>query len=562
MQNIEPIIDQHTSSSKQSVVSQGKRPEIPPVLDAMKAAGSAEEAFNVLYEWATNKVVQCEGELYDVEEEMERGGFELVRKLLEEHVRSRGVGNVGPSLIAEKRPLAAISEDVQAQSSSNEDVKHKEQRPKAEHPAANTEATRLSYRRIHNRKYESVFGTIDIARLGYGRPGHASVHPLDDQLNLPVRRYSYILQKRGAKLVARGPYDEALDSISDFTAAHLPRRQLEEIVQEAAEDFDCFYETRCRELPSPCETGPILVAGVDCKGIPRRRTEEEKNDPQHKRLEPGEKKTKKKMATVASVHTTTPHYRTAEDVVENLMDPETAKVKSNKERKRPKSEDRRIWASVLQSKDDVIQQVAEEMVKRDPEREKIAVCLTDGERALEQRAIKYLKAAFGDLTLILDIIHVLEYLWDAAHVFFDVGSEDARQWVRERLLAILQGRVCTVVAGMRQSATKLGYSEKQREPVDKACNYYLHNKHRMQYDVYLTQGLPIASGSVEGACGHLVKDRMELTGALWNVYDKSADAVLKMRALDKSGDFDAYWDFRMGQEHARVYRQEVYAAAA
>jgi len=528
----------------------------------MKDANSAEEAFVVLHEWATKTAAHSEGELYDVETEMERGGFELLRILMHEHVRNRGVGDVGTALIRKEKRSPEISENAQAESSGSEDGKHKQQRCKEEHQATNREATRLSYRRLHHRKYESVFGTIDIARLGYGRPASASFHPLDEQLNLPVRRYSYVVQKRGAKLVARGPYDEALETIAEFTAARLPRRQLEQVVQEAAEDFDAFYETRCRNLPSPRQSGPILVAGVDCKGVPRRRTEEDSNEPQNKRLAPGEKKTKKKMATVASVHTTTAHYRTAQQVVENLMDPQTAKDKSNKERKRPKSENRRIWASVRQSKDDIIQQVAEEMASRDPGREKIAVCLTDGERALELRAIKHLKAAFPDLILVLDIIHVIEYLWDAAHVFFHVGSEAARQWVRERLLAILQGQVSTVVAGMRQSATKLGYSEKQREPIDKTCNYYLRNKHRMRYDVYLSQGLPIASGSVEGACGHLVKDRMELTGALWNVQDKSADAVLKLRALDKSGDFDSYWDFRMAQEHARVYEQGGYAAAA
>jgi hypothetical protein len=412
------------------------------------------------------------------------------------------------------------------------------------------------------RQYESVFGRITIDRLGYSCPGHASVHPLDEELNLPARCYSYVVQKRAGRLVARGPYDEALNTLETMTAAHIPKRQLEEVVSEAAEDFEAFYDQRCREVPPPSETGPILIAGVDCKGVPRRRTEEERQQKQPKHLGPGEKRTKKKMATVATVHTTKPHVRSAEQVVANLMDPESAEERGQKERESPEPEYRRLWASVKQSKDEVIQQVAEEMDRRDPKREKIAVCITDGENALKLRAIKYIAASFPSLLLILDIIHVVEYLWDAAHVFYDVGTEEARLWVRDRLQAILEGQVSRVVAGMRQSATKLGYEEEQRKPVDTACNYFLKNKDRMKYDVYLSLGLPIASGSVEGACGHLVKDRMELTGALWNVHEKSADAVLKMRALDKSGDFDAYWDFRMKQEHDRRYAQEQYQAAA
>lgn len=214
---------------------------------------------------------------------------------------------------------------------------------------------------------------------------------------------------------------------------------------------------------------------------------------------------------------------------------------------------RRLWASVIKSKDEVIEQVSEEMKRRDPEGNKTAVCLTDGERALHLRALKYLKSVFPSLILILDIIHVLEYLWKAAHVFYAEGSEDARLWVRQRLLWIVQGKVSHVVAGIRQSATKQRVSRKKREVIDKVCNYFMSNKDRMRYKEYLARGLPIASGSVEGACGHLVKDRMERTGALWKVQDKGADAILKIRALDKSGDWDEYWDFHMKQEHNRLY---------
>ncbi len=127
--------------------------------------------------------------------------------------------------------------------------------------------------------------------------------------------------------------------------------------------------------------------------------------------------------------------------------------------------------------------------------------------------------------------------------------------MRERLLQILRGGVSRVAAGIRQSATKQGLSAAKRHLVDKACDYFLKNKDRMDYGYYLALGLPIASGMVEGACGHLVRDRMELTGALWNVEDKRAEAVLKLRALDKSGDLEDYWDFHLNQEHKRLYQQ-------
>ena len=97
--------------------------------------------------------------------------------------------------------------------------------------------------------------------------------------------------------------------------------------------------------------------------------------------------------------------------------------------------------------------------------------------------------------------------------------------------------------------------------MDTSCNYMLKNKQRMQYDYYLKVGLPIASGAAEGACGHLVKDRMELTGASWDVYAETAEAVLKLRALDKSGDLNEYWDFHVSQEHERLYGDDWEAVA-
>lgn len=497
--------------------------QLPSALSALTEAADAEEAFQQLRSWSRSRAA-LDAPAEQVEEELFRGGLELLRRLLDENFRARGVGEVGD---------AVVRQDADGQ-------------------------TRLGYRRLHSCEYESVFGTVPVDRLGFGAPGEPSIHPLDEDLNLPERRYSYVVQERAVRLAARGPFDEATDEVSKTTAARLPKRQLEEVVVDGAEDFDAFYEARTSALPPPETTGVLMVAGVDCKGVPRHRTEEERQETQSVRLGSGEKRTKKKMATVASVHTTDPYVRTPEEVVAQLMDPNPPRP----EQDRPKAEHRRVWASLLKSKDEVIAEVAEEMKRRDPQRRKIAVCLTDGEEALKTRTETHLHKVFPWIVLVLDIIHALEYLWKAAYAFHAAGSDEARLWVRERLLKILQSGVSYVVAGMRQSATKRGLSAEERAPVDKACNYFLKNKDRMDYGYYLALGLPIASGMVEGACGHLVRDRMELTGALWNVEDKRAEGVLKLRALDKSGDLEAYWDFHINQEHNRLYHQHSWKAAS
>lgn len=499
-------------------------PSVRPALEELQDARDAEDAFSRLLAW-NRSAGAIAADAYDVERELFDGGMEVLRHLLAENFRARGVGDVGRAL--------------------------------ERGPAQESEAVLLSHRRIRKRCYESMFGTVPVERLGYGARGQQSIHPLDGVLNLPERKYSYVLQERGARRCGRGPFEEAVEELDRATAGHIPKRQLEQVAVDAAQDFTSFYQQRSTTARPAEESGSILVAGVDCKGVPKRKTEEERSEPRKVRLGPGEKRTKKRMATVASVHTTEPHERTAQQVVANLMDPDAPRP----ETPRPRPENRRLWASLKEGKDGVMEQVAQEMEHRDPAGEKTAVCVMDGERALKTRAVKYLQSAFPALILVLDIIHVVEYLWTAAYAFHDQGSEGASMWVRKRLERILNGEVSQVVRGMRQSATKRGLTAKQREPVDKACNYFLKNKDRMRYDEYLAKGLPIASGAAEGACGHLVKDRMEITGATWNVDEDGAEAILRIRALDKSGDWEEYWKFHMNQERERLYGQQWEAVA-
>jgi hypothetical protein len=73
----------------------------------------------------------------------------------------------------------------------------------------------------------------------------------------------------------------------------------------------------------------------------------------------------------------------------------------------------------------------------------------------------------------------------------------------------------------------------------------------MDYPTALANGWPIATGVIEGACRHLVKDRMDVTGARWGV--DGAEAILKLRSLISNGDFDTYWTYHLHQEQQRVH---------
>jgi hypothetical protein len=266
-----------------------------------------------------------------------------------------------------------------------------------------------------------------------------------------------------------------------------------------------------------------------------------------KRRRKGEKANRKKMATVAVVYEIDQYHRTVDEIL-GMTD--VARGPRLVRTERPRPENKRAWASLCDGMDKMFDLVRDEMRRRDPEHRKTWVCVTDGDPALDLRAREIL-GADGPIIIIRDIFHVTEYLWKAAYGFHDEGSDEAEQFVTYYLGELLAGRVSQVVRGMRQSATKQGITGLHRRPVDDATRYFLNNKHAMLYDEYLELGLPIGSGVVEGACRHLVKDRMERSGMRWTL--EGAEAVLKMRAIEICGDTEEYWRFHLKEEHDRRY---------
>ena len=157
------------------------------------------------------------------------------------------------------------------------------------------------------------------------------------------------------------------------------------------------------------------------------------------------------------------------------------------------------------------------------------------------------------ITIVVDLIHVTEYLW-AASLCFHAEDDPAREeWVQERLMRTLCGNASQVAAGMRRSATLRGLAVEARKAVDDGADYLLKYAPYLRYDEYLRLGLPIATGVIEGACRHLIKDRMDVTGARWSL--AGAEAVLRLRALRASGDFEEYWPYHEQREYERNHTQ-------
>jgi hypothetical protein len=409
-------------------------------------------------------------------------------------------------------------------------------------PDSPSDGLLYTHRRHHTRRLITVFGQIFIKRIGYRREGKQSIHPLDGQLQLPGRQYSYEIQRLLVKRAVQGPFDEAVDAVYEATGERIPKRSAEKILIDAATDFYSFYTQR-QGVPSAEETGSILVGSIDCKGIPMVKSE---LTVKKVRRGKGEKAQKKKMATVAAVFTQQPYVRTPEEVIQSLF-PTPGEQQRNSHGKRCGPERKRVWASLNAGKDWFIGDVKQEMDRRDPRGTKIRVVVTDGERALQRRACKMIE----DAVLVADLLHVLERLWAAGHALFGEGTDGAVQFVRQRALWILQGKVSQVIKGLRQIVTKRLLKGQKAKVLLSAAAYFNSNKSRMKYNEYLAQGLPIASGSVEGACKNLIKDRMERSGMRWSA--EGAEAMVMMRAIYLSKDLDEYWNWHIVQEQRRLY---------
>lgn len=297
-----------------------------------------------------------------------------------------------------------------------------------------------------------------------------------------------------------------------------------------------------------------MVISVDGKGVVmltkdlREQTRKAAKARKHKmgaRLSKGEKKNAKRTATVAAVYTIAPFVRKPEDLIPEIDS-------EGSEPPRPRPERKRVWASLEKTPEEVIEKVFAEAGYRDPGHRKKWVALVDGNKPQIRILRRMAKERGIDLTIIVDVVHVTEYLWNAGRAFHPESGEELESWVGVRLLEILRGKAGYVAGGIRRSATLRDFTSADRKPVDVCANYLLTYGPYLKYNGYLDQGVPIATGVIEGACRHLVKDRMEVTGARWSL--NGAEAVLRLRALRSSHDFDEYWTFHEGQEYERNHR--------
>lgn len=402
---------------------------------------------------------------------------------------------------------------------------------------------------LRGRQYFSVFGKLTVPRSYYHLKGQQGICPLDAAVNFPERCYSYLLQEWMNLCSIRDSFHESHVTLSSLLNLDIKSSRFEVVSRDGADKYDTFYEDK--ELPSPDTEGELQVVQFDGKGVPVIKREAAKIKA---RLGKGEKRQKTKEATVGVSYTIDRVTRTPEEVAENLVYPEKRK-KSEQRACSTRSKNIRREASLTRSREEVMSDIITDARRRDQKNKHPWVVVMDGALGLWGAIAALLSGV--NWVGILDIIHVVEYLWKAGNILYGEGKPETQKWVYNHLLAILQGRVGRVIGGLKQAMTKRKsqLSKKKQKTLHSVIRYLENHRQWMKYDEYLLKGYPIGSGIVESTCGHTVKHRMEGAGRRWSL--DGAESMLLLRSIYTSDDWVEYWHFKRQKEHERLYNYEA-----
>ena len=461
-------------------------------------------------------------------DDLERGAFGLVldmgRSAVDLFLKGQGDGDLGPEVSTEEGTVLQRSETVV------------------------------------ERPLRTIFGEHVVEEYVYsqGIKKKIELRPIDARINLPEGKASYLLQEFTQLFCVEKAFGVGARQFATVFEQKLSVDVLEDINRAMGEQADRFLD----QLPTPpvCKEGAILVATADGKGVPLVKEDAQKVPAFDKKERPGNRR----MATLGCVYTVDPFVRTAEQVVAALFRDDTVPQPA----KRPEAcfkHYRAFFAEPVQEGKDALPSayqtwtwIGQEAKTRHQVGQPI-VRLMDGQPSLwdasdaclDEWATELREGGQSQaLVDILDILHVSGYVWKVAKVFYS-HKEQQEAFAQERLLRILRGEVAAVITGMRRMASLRNIKGEALKTVRTACNYFENNAHRMRYDEYLKAGYPIASGVIEGACRHVIKDRMEQGGMRWTL--NGAKAMLNVRSVLASSESKTFSQWRQTEGAKRVH---------
>jgi hypothetical protein len=412
--------------------------------------------------------------------------------------------------------------------------------------------TRPRVERGHARTLVCGVGPVVVRRRACRAPGQANLYPQDAVLNLPQRRYSWAVQATAVNFALETSFEQTGHWLAETIGTRIGKRQIEQIVTEAAQDAGAFRLAHPPAAPAP---GIPLVLSVDGKGVAirpqdRRPTRYRRASPAFgTRLGTGEKRGAKRMAEIGVVFDAVPppRPRTPELIMGRVDGPDGTPAAAGQVQAR----NRWYVTDITADRTVTIAKVFTEAERRDPGHERTWIALADGDRhqiaAIEKEAARRQVT----ITILVDFIHVLEYLWKVGWCFHRPRDPAIEGWVTARALDILRGDTAGVIAVIKDLAVR--HPPRPGGDHDRliraTVSYLTHKQPYLNYPRALAGGWPIATGVIEGACRHLVQDRMGITGARWGLL--TAEAILALRAIKANGDLDAYWTYHLQQEHHR-----------
>ena len=422
---------------------------------------------------------------------------------------------------------------------------------------------------LHARAYQSVFGAYELERWVYGsREGQKLEYiPLDVRLQLPKSKFSYLLQDWDQSLAVETPYAEVNEILKRILGLSVSVHSLERTNRALGQSVEAYWE---QQVEVEAAQGQQLVVGTaDGKGVVMRKSAEQKaadtpSEPDTHKPACIESKApkghsgKKKMAILGAAYTIEPNPRTPQEVLESLFQTQDQKSSQDSTKPRPKPLYKHIRASMQRDPADTLQPareeicrwLAEEYRQRNPGAKHRQILIMDGEDKLWEMGEELQLDA--PIIEILDLLHASSYVCKAVQALYPQRTiQEQIPLVKERIGRILHGEVQGVIRGFRWQATHQQLTEEQRKPVDRACGYLAKNAHRMRYHEYLAAGYPIASGVIEGACRHVVVNRMEGTGMRWVM--EGAQSMLGLRCIHINGYWDHFMEWHIQQEQQALY---------
>ena len=392
-----------------------------------------------------------------------------------------------------------------------------------------------------DRQYVSLFGPVKLERYHYWAKGLAGVHPLDATLSIPKRIYSDCVQELLTAMEVWIPQDQTLDILTNWFDLTIPKKSLQASAADQSDYMMDYYAQR--PPPETAEQDTILVVTADGKGIPMTRKD---SPPPSARRGKGKNKTATKEAIITAGYTIAPYVRTSESIIQALLGGATDFKGPKPVSTRPKPSGKQTFGT-LDGKAAALKHLAQVLKHRDTLTIAHRVALTDGSIALQRRTLE----PFPEHTLILDIIHAVEYLWKAANALLGETNPDRLSWMNDALHCLLENDLNHLLNHLEYQRDAVGLPAGKRKTLNTVANYLRRNRSYMDYQQYLAKGYPIGTGVIEGACRHLVKDRFEQAGMRWS--RKGAEEMLKLRAVYLNGDWEHFHQFRREQAHIKRY---------